>query len=483
MINFRKIILIILCLIIFQKTYAITSNNTPLTLKDCIQKALENSPRIKNRKINYEMSKHNLAMARAQYFPTLGAGVSYNFNDTEGSNRNTRNNSLGVNASIRQLIWDFGRTNANINMEKFYKIVAFYDFDTEVLDTILDIKVKYYTALAAKTAIDVDLANLQINERNYQRTNAYFEEGLKSKIDLVNAEVYVTQAKSSLISTENAYKVSLSDLNNAMYLAYNPQYNLEVPSEFKSIGDFTPKSLTDSSRPIEDFLSPPENISDATLTAKVDITNYASKYKFDVFPYSFEKCLEIANQNRPDIKAYEATVGAMKEYKKSITRSVLPTLSAVGSYNFNEANSNITNTNNSNSFGVGLDFSTSFNIANEIHEHKNADLQIDIAENDLESLKQNVYFEVQKAYIDMMEYESQIPLLEQKIQQTLENLELADGRYNVGLGDYIELQTARINYNSAQHSFINAVFRYNVAKANLEKVIAADQEVTIKLED
>ena len=82
----------------------------------------------------------------------------------------------------------------------------------------------------------------------------------------------------------------------------------------------------------------------------------------------------------------------------------------------------------------------------------------------------------------MMEYEQKIPLLEQKIRQTLENLELADGRYAVGLGDYIELQDAKINYNSAQHAFVRAVFNYNVARAKLEQAIAMEQEVTLKLE-
>ena len=82
-----------------------------------------------------------------------------------------------------------------------------------------------------------------------------------------------------------------------------------------------------------------------------------------------------------------------------------------------------------------------------------------------------------------MEFEEQIPLLEQKIHQTLENLELADGRYSVGLGDYIELQDAKVNYNKAQHSFVKAVFNYNLARAKLEQAIAMEQEVTVKAED
>ena len=465
--------------------FAINENSPlpPLTLKDCISKALANSPNIKRAKINYEMAKKDVKIAQSVYFPTISAGVSYDFNTRDGSRMNsTTSNNFNARAGISQLIWNFGKSGANIKMQKFNKIVALYDFDTMVLDTIFDVKVNYYTTLASKAGIEIDKSNLQINERNYQRTKAYFEEGLKSKIDLVNAEVYVTDAKVSLIASENLYKNSLNNLNNAMYLAYKPEYNIEVPKQFKYVGDITPKSLTDFSQPLDSFLAPPKDVNNALLTAKVETRDYASLYKFDKFPYSFEKCLELANKNRPDIKAFENTIKAMEQYVKLIKRQYFPELTADGTYNFNGGKTNNLSS-NSNSFGVGVNLSSAINIMSEKYQIDNAKLQLEKAQNELDLLKQDIYFEVQQAYINMMEFEEQIPLLEQKIHQTLENLELADGRYSVGLGDYIELQDAKVNYNKAQHSFVKAVFNYNLARAKLEQAIAMEQEVTVKAED
>ncbi len=465
--------------------FAIDEKNSlpPLSLKDCISKALNNSPNIKRAKINYEMAKKNVKIAQSVYFPTISAVVGYDFLTRNGSKINsTTSNTFNAGAGIRQLIWNFGKSGANIKMQKFNQIVAYYDFDTMVLDTIFDVKVNYYSTLASKAAVEIDKANIQINERNYQRTKAFFEEGLKSKIDLVNAEVYVTDAKVSLISSENLYKNSLNDLNNSMFLAYKPEYNIEVPQEFRSIKDFTPKNLTDFSRPLDDFLAPPKDVNNALLTAKVETKDYASLYKFDKFPYSFEKCIDLANKNRPDIKAYENTIKAMEQYLKLIKRQYYPELTADGSYNFVAGSTNNVSS-TTNSIGVGVNLSSSLNIMSEKYQIDNAKLQVELAKNELDFLKQNVYFDVQQAYINMMEFEEQIPLLGQKIQQTLENLELADGRYSVGLGDYIELQDAKINYNKAQHAFVKAVFNYNVARARLEQTIAMNQEVTIKLED
>ena len=102
---------------------------------------------------------------------------------------------------------------------------------------------------------------------------------------------------------------------------------------------------------------------------------------------------------------------------------------------------------------------------------------------EVDLLNQNLYFDIQKAYVDMIQLEKQIPLLETKVRQTLENLELADGRYAVGLGDYIQLQDARVNYNNAQSSYVQAVYNYNVARATLEREIALPQENTLTVED
>jgi outer membrane protein TolC len=69
----------------------------------------------------------------------------------------------------------------------------------------------------------------------------------------------------------------------------------------------------------------------------------------------------------------------------------------------------------------------------------------------------------------MRQLERKIPLMNQKVKATLENFELADGRYSVGLSNYVELQDALANYNNAQLNFVQAVFEYNVARENLLK--------------
>ncbi len=472
-----------LCSFALEASVQMIEKGSTLTMRDCLEIALNNSPLIKRARYNYGVSAKSYSIAKAAYFPTIGVGTGYyvNTNSSSGNrggytyNRNMNNNYYSAEASLNQLIWNFGKTNANIRMNNFYRIAAIFDFDNIVLDTLFEVKTNYYNVLAAKAQVEINKANVQINERNYQRTKAYFDEGIRSKIDLVNAEVNLSDSKVSLVNSEQNYQNALVQLNNSMYVAYTPEYEIESTENFKFSENLAEVNLEDISKK-EDYSAPPEDVEDAFLTSQVEKIEVLTDYKLNPFPYTFEESLEMAYENRPDLKAYDATLSAMKESLKYTKREYLPEISGNVGYRYRD-------TYNTNSFNVGVSLSTNVNILAQKHEIDSAKLQVELAQNEIDLAKQNIYFEVQDAYINMMQLEKQIPLLAVKVKQTLENFELADGRYAVGIGDYIELQDAKVNYNNAQQSYVEAVFNYNVARANLEKAIALPQEVTTTIGD
>lgn len=449
--------------------------NAILNIKDCITIALQNSPKIKKARYNYGIAKGNLGIAKSEYFPTLGIGTGYNITDNNNNRRSTNTNIYSAEANINQLIWNFGKTNANIRMYNFDRVAALYEFEDMVLETIFGVKTNYYGVLATKATLDVNRANVQINERNYQRTKAYFEEGIKSKIDLVNAEVYLSDSKVTLVESEKAYKNALVQLNNSMYIAFAPEYEIENTETFNFQNNYAPVNLEKIDEK-KDLSKPPKDVNNAFLTSQVEKINVLDNYKFKPFPYTFEESVNLAYKNRPDLKAYDATLKAMQESLKYTKREYLPEISATAGYGYRDQY-------NTNSFNVGINLSSNVNIKGQKHKIDNAKIQVQLAENEIDQAKQDIYFEVQNLYINMMQLEKQIPLLAVKVKQTLENFELADGRYAVGLGDYIELQDAKVNYNNAQVSYVQTVYNYNVARANLERAIAFPQEVTTSIED
>ncbi len=446
-----------------------------LNIDDCIGIALNNSPEIRRARYSYEISKAQVGMARSEFFPTIGIGAGYNFTSTHAKHTSYDNDVTNLNATLNQLLFNFGKTNARIKMEKFYMIADEYNFANTVREITFDVKQKFYQVLAARATVLINQAYVEINERNYLRTKAYYDEGIKSKIDLVNAEVTLSDSKIGLIQSEKVYQNSVVDLNNSMYLTNAPEYNIEGALHIQN--NIAPVDM-DKIVKISDKESVklPQSVEDAKLTASIEKLGLATDFKVEKFPYSFDECLKIAYKNRADLNAYNSTLDAVRENLVYIKRNYYPSVSAQAGYGYRD-------TQNTNSLNVGVNLSSSLNIMNQKYEVDAAKYQVDIAQNSLDQLEKDIYFQIQNAYINMIQLEKQIPLQEVRVKQTLENYELAEGRYYVGLGDYIELQDAKVNYNNAQRSYVETVFNYNVARANLESVIALPQKVTVTLKD
>ena len=449
-----------------------------LTLEDCIDIALKRSPNIKLMRYYWQMAKHNVSIAKAQYAPTISAGAGYyqDYNSNKMLPHSSRT-FPSVDARLREMIWNFGKTNANIRMEKFYKIAAEHDFNQEIINTIYQVKVKYYAVLAAQAIVEIDKANVQINERNYQRTKAYFDEGIRSKIDLVNAEVYLSDSKITLVKAENDYKNAIIALSNAMYVANAPNFSIQRTETFNFDHNYLPVSLIKITN-FKDISDLPEDVFNATLTKEEEKAEILKDYVFkNKFPMTFEEAVQFAYNNRYDLKSLEAVKEAMKQYLLYTKREYYPELSGSVGYGFMK-NKNYDN----NSFDIGVELTSSLNPIQTKHKIDNAKIQVNMAQNDIDQLKQDMYFDIQKTYVDMISLEKQIPLNAAKVRQTLENLELADGRYEVGLGDFIEVQDAKVNYNIAQNTYVKTIFEYNVSRATIEKEISLE-EIKMKLEE
>ena len=433
------------------------------SIEDCIEYALKNDPNIEIAKSKVEVHKSQVGQAKSSYFPTLGAGTGYNFTRSHNTgNRTNETNMYTLDMSVNQLIWDFGKTAANINMQKYNYESSKYDLDYEILRTTYNVKTAYYSVLAAKANSEVLKRTVNINELNYERTNALFEEGLKSKIDVVNAEVYYTDAKIRLLEAENAYETALIQLANAMYYTDTVDFTVLNTENF----NFKPVNY----KPADIKLSEIKNNVDTenaemVLTSGIEKHNILEEFTFKPYKKSVSDAVKEAYEKRPDLKSLNLVLKASEESLKAVKRTYYPKLAASAGYGL-QKNDEV----DSNSFRVyaGLDFPTIniMNIKTKIDEGK---AYHEIAEENVGLAEKNIYFEVQNYYVDMKQLEKRIPLMARKVEQTLENFELADGRYTVGLGNFVELQDAQTNYNNAQLEFVQTVFRYNVAREQFLK--------------
>lgn len=452
---------------------AVIKGAITMSIEDCVNLALKNDPNIKNYESRQKAQKSAVGIAKSNYFPVLMGGTGYNINNQRNfgdKNDSINNNYYGLDIGVSQLIWDFGRTTAKINMNKFNYEAAGYDLENGILSSIYGVKIAYTQVLAARANEDIYAKAVKINKLNVERTRAMYEVGLKSKIDLVNAQANLTDEEIKLLQAQNDYETALIALNNSMYYVEAPDYSIKDTETFNFQKNYSVKNEIDVAfdRKNYDSGSVEAEIKDgAILTSGIEKRDILKTYTFKPFTLSMQEAIAKAYENRPDLKSLRLVQRASEESLKAIKRSYYPAVNASGGYTM--ANRSDYGSNAVSIYaGIDLPNVNAMSIKCQIDQGKS---YLDIAINNVDLLKKNIYFQVQNYYINMKQLEKRIPLMSKKVEQTLENFELADGRYSVGIGNYLELQQAQTDYNNAQLAFVQSVFDYNEARFYLEKAI------------
>ncbi len=442
-----------------------------LTLEDCVGIAINHSPNIKKYEYNLEVARSNVGIAKANYFPTLGAGagIYQDYNSNKDYDGSSNRNLPSVDVYINQLIWNFGKTSALIKMEKFYQLAAEYQFMDSICNTIYDVKTKYYNALKAQAIRDIEYNNTLICIKNYWRAKQFYESGKKPKIDFVNAEVFLTEAKMRLTDAQMAYDVAMADLANSLYIAFSPDFRIKKIKTFNFHDIYTPKELYDKSKYTKENKIPEtlqdKNIKNIAYRTRIEKNNVSEIVTSELLelPFSVDSAYNLAYKNSPDLWVLDATLEAMKQSLLYIKREYYPDITGSVGYGFNN-----TRTLANNNLNMAVNMTTAINFKQLKHEIDRGKAQVELAENDIDLFKQNLYFEVKRCFINVNKGEQQVINVQEKVEEALENYQLADERYEKMENDYIALQQARNNYNEAKILYVNTLYDYNMSLANLE---------------
>ncbi len=443
------------------------TNFITMSLDECVNYAIEHNPNLAIGLQHIKAAESGIGQQKASFAPRLTARVNYNHLANSGSRiANTHTDSIGFNTGISQLIWDFGKTLARINMAKYDTQSAQFDYDYDILNITYNVKMNYYNVLRSLANLDIYEQNVRINTLNFERTTAMFEEGLKSKIDVVNAEVNLADSKIQLVEAQKSLATNVLALKNSIYYSEDKHFIVQNTENFgflkadykkkmQSIEDIKPAGI--SAKKNEDGL--------IMLSSGIEHNDIIQDYELTPLKLTRQEAVDKALENRPDLKSNRMLAKVQEESLKAIKRSYAPDLTADLSWGYTKNESTYTSPLQ---VGVGMGLG-SLNPVGIHYQIKQGEAYLDIANHNVNIAKQDIYWEVQENYINMRQLERKIPLMSQKVKASLENFELADGRYSVGLNNYVELQDALANYNNAQLSFVQAVFEYNVARETLRK--------------
>lgn len=430
-----------------------------LQLSDCVKIAVKNSPVIKKAEKNYLISKHNVSLAKSAYFPTLQAGVGYlqKFNsDITYDDGFTKRNSPMVGVHIDQLIYNFGKTTSLIDMQKFNRIAAEYRYVDSICETINDIKLKYFEVLEAKAILKVQEENVKINEQILSLTKSLYAQKKKTELDYINAQVYYTESMKKLEKAKNQKDIAYADLCNAMYVAGSPDFTIKEIDVFNQYDAFfTPQFISS------------DGITWRAMTGRVKEKGIGTVQEL---PFTLEEAWKTAYENSPDLKVLKSTHSAMQEQLKHVKRQYYPTLKGNVGYDYDDKwRSDNNHRFNNHQLNVAVNLTSSLNFMAYKHEVDRAKLVVAQAETDIAEIEQYIYYNVKKCYLNVKTAERQISNAKNTVNRALDNLKIAGEEYIDGRSDYIQLQTARANYNSAMVDYFNEIHNYSASLAKLEK--------------
>lgn len=402
--------------------------NTVLSIDNCIKLALANNPAILAAKSNADVIKTKIGQARSQYAPeiSLSSGMTRSNSLVNSSSpfvfdKDISSYTLGV-AKVDQLIYDFGKTSTNVDIQKLNYESSSSELKRVIQEVIFSVKQAYYNLLFVIEQQEVIDESAAQYEDLLEQANAFYKIGTKAKIDVTIAQTNLSNAKLSLIKANNDVKFAKVKLNKAMGLINAPDYTLKERLEFKN-HDIDEKEIVD-----------------------------------------------IAYKNRPEIKSAESQLNLAKKQISLSKKVVIPQLKANGEYAI--GGSDFTNDHGWVA-GLKLEVPT----FNPFKTKKFVDEAKAIKEREtarLEQVKQEVYLEVQQAYIKYLEAMQSVPVSEQSVAQAEENYNLAKGRYKVGLSTPIEFKEAELMHRNAKLEYLKILYNYNVSISNLEKVISEE---------
>ncbi|HSF29881.1 MAG TPA: TolC family protein [Candidatus Tectomicrobia bacterium] len=410
-----------------------------MTLDQLIQIGLDNQPRIRSAQAAREGADARVGIARSAYFPIVGTTFGYNrqtSNQPGGINPATGNVSLrrvsgdSVNrqdftARLSQNVFDSFRRESRLQSAREDQQAAEFDLSTTRQDVVLNVQSAYYNYILARRLVDVNQEAVRRNIQVLERARGFFEVGTRPKIDVTRAQVDLANAELALVRARNSMAVGFAALNNAIGVPEHPLYR--VPEELEI---------------------PPESLKPEELMT------------------TLEESSRIALENRTELRALRARIRSAEADLTLAKRDFFPSLSADANWNYR---------------GQELPYAPNWVVGATLTVPVlNPPLfsQVDEAAANLASAQaseeitaQNIVLEVQQSFVDLVAARERIRTAEVLLTQARENLDLAQGRYQVGVGPLIDVTDAELALTQAESENIQAIVDFKLSEARLQKAM------------
>ena len=399
-------------------------------MSDAVEHALRFNPGLGAQEAESRSSEEGRKSARGAFGPRLG--VSYSATKTESkrdpsATMGTKNPKMGVYSwSIEvtqpifqgfRLLSTYQKAALQADSDKASLRKAELDMTEQVQTAFLE----YLKAGENTRSMRDSLARLREQLRIAQ---AYFEVGLSPRLDVLQAEVDVSEAERLLIEAENTQATTLARLNTLLGF-------------------------------------------DATA-----VNTYTGTLKEVGFRYTLEQCLELAYRQRPDLYVAQKAVEIARKSQKEVQSDYYPQIEGYysmtqsgntpGMQRSGENGSHVTN------WEVGAQATWNvFEWGTTYYADKQAGWQVTKMRYEQENLKLEVGYDIKSKYLAVQEARKRIAVAQNSVAQATEAYNVALARYHEHVGTNFDVLDASANLTSAQSSLTGAKADYLTALSQI----------------
>lgn len=398
-----------------------------LTLEKSLDHAEENNRTLQAARENIAEAGKGFLGAVGNFLPSVSA--SGNFTRLDEPMTLTRalpgtyedTDSYTLTGTVRLPLFTGFRNSAIYSSSRLNLKIQNENHRKELNDLRFRVTEAFYRCLLSEKLVELNEKSEERLEKHLQQTRKLYENGLASRLDMLRAEVQLSNIRPKIIEVQNNLRTSRDTL-------------------FFLIG------LEKDNRDI---------VIDGEL-------NYR---KVDA---NLEESLKRGLISRPDLKILKLREEAAVK-NITIARSAgMPQVSA--SYNQRMEHPYRYEDKWGDSWNVMVNVSLpifrGFSTYAEVSQAKSARKRVEL---NIQQVKENIRLEIENAYYTLLKEEETIQALDKNFEQAEKALDIAQTRYSNGLITNLEFMDTEISYMEARINLLKAKADYIIAASRLEK--------------
>jgi outer membrane protein len=397
-----------------------------LTLAQAESIALASSPTLALARGQLNASAGGIGVARSGELPNISVSGADQWSHSTtpagsfGSGSPAINNAATVrsaSATLRQLIIDGGRIRASVAAAKFSTDAARLNLERQVQSLDFNVASAYYAALQARHQLQVARDSLNLAQVQENLVNAQYKAGVASHADVITAQLPVAQAQLAVVQAINGEQTQIALMLDTMGL----------PAQ-------TPVIIADET------------------AAPINLP-------------SLDVVLGVANRQRPDLLAAQASSDAAAAGLRSAHLGNFPTISGSAS-----GSTTSTNSTQGSSGGYSPAHSAGLTLSIPIFdggltraETAVAQGQFDEATANLKAAQLLVSLNIEQAYLGIETAQAGLTAANAEYSQARTVLDVTNAQYKSGVTTLPLLLSAQTGLAKAESDQVNALYTYKTA--------------------